>query len=432
MDREKSKLRLEGAMFKVGKVVRRHDVMQKNDFVSICGKWISFLVATCWFTTVLAISPSFEAEISGLSSLEPSNGRVHIDIAVNILSDPRFNKVVARSVSFEEGGLNILLGGQETDFNTQELNPPWEQALSLTLDNLPSGEYPLRLVIEDSVNDELLTLDSATITVPEERRAALPFMVSTWPPDPTVLDDIWLIVEPISFCSDLEGGLVISDAMIDDEPVSFEQIAIFENAGDCPLAGEQPMLKTLALPVMAFGGRTNLIYIRDDTIQTTSIDLSIEDRLSRRMAGSWYNPDESGHGITLEILDNGAVVFYWFTFDGQGNPAWIVAQGESEGTSVSLEAHLVSGGRFPPDFDANEIDVQGWGEISLSFSGCNDGHMSWTTKTPGFSDGDMALVRLSAPAGQPCQGPPPPFERVPDWYSGAGTYFAISSAETDD
>lgn len=405
---------------------------RKNEHIAGCGKWILALVSIFGLNMALAVSPSFEAEFSELSSSEPVNGRIHINIDVNILSDPRLVRVVAERVILEDDGANIVLNGQEADFDSQNLNPPWEQALSLTLDNLPSGEYPLRLVFEDSLNNVFLILDSVMVSVPEERRAELPLAVSTWPPDPTVLDDVWLIAEPISFCSEVEGGVVVSDAIIDDEPVSFEELAIFEVADDCPASGEQPQLKTLAFSGLGAGGRTNLIYIGEDTVQAESISIVIEERLSNRMAGSWYNPDQSGHGITLEILKDDVVLLYWFTFDDQGNPAWIIAQGESEGTSAILTATLVSGGRFPPDFDPADIDKQDWGEISLSFSDCHGGHMAWQSDLPGFSDGDMGLVRLSAPAGRPCQGPPPPAALVPAWYQGMGTYFAIQDSEGGD
>jgi hypothetical protein len=118
--------------------------------------------------------------------------------------------------------------------------------------------------------------------------------------------------------------------------------------------------------------------------------------------GGWYNPAQSGHGFNIEVLPNGGLLAYWYVFDSAGTPAWIVAQGEIDGDVAVLEAYRVSGGAFPPDFDPDAITRDPWGEISFTFTDCNNGHVAWDSIDPGFADGEMDVVRLTLPAGLAC------------------------------
>lgn len=397
--------------------------MQPNRRTLVAVFCVIAVVPELWLERAQAQTPPFEASFGEISSASPVDGRIHVDIQTTV-GDPRALRVVAERVEFVDGDVEIELRAEDIDADEQELLPPFEQTLPLTLDNLPAGEYALLLVAEDPSTGSVLNLDSLALSIPQSRRPRVPLPVSTWPPDPTVLDDVWLIVEPVSFCSVVDGGLIIGDAFIDDEPVAFETLGIFEREDDCPAPGQAPRLKTIPLEFVFAGGVTELSYIVEDSVRTSRFILPLRAELSRRMAGSWYNPGQSGQGITIEILDDGRLLLYWLTF-AEGNPAWIIAVGDIDGLGAELDARRVFGGRFPPDVGAEEPESVDWGTIDISFSGCNSGHMEWRTEAPGFTDGEMPLTRLSAPAGQPCQGPPPESVLIPDWYQGAGTFFVL-------
>ncbi len=118
--------------------------------------------------------------------------------------------------------------------------------------------------------------------------------------------------------------------------------------------------------------------------------------------GSWYDPAQSGHGFNIEVLPNGGLLVYWYVFDATGNPAWILAQGEIDGTVAILDAYLVAGGAFPPAFDPAAVTRTLWGAITFTFTDCNHGHVAWNTIDPGYRDGEMDVVRLTLPAGLSC------------------------------
>jgi hypothetical protein len=59
-------------------------------------------------------------------------------------------------------------------------------------------------------------------------------------------------------------------------------------------------------------------------------------------SGSWYNPEQSGHGFSLEysVLNDGTplVVAYWYVYDTEGNPIFLIGMGQpEEGNTVTLE-----------------------------------------------------------------------------------------------
>lgn len=114
------------------------------------------------------------------------------------------------------------------------------------------------------------------------------------------------------------------------------------------------------------------------------------------MSASWYNPAQSGHGITLEFLGSTSAWMCWFTFDLTGNRSWICGLGNVSGNTVSFPgAFVVTGGRFPPAFDPAAISEVPWGSITIAFAGCNAGTMSWTTSAAGYLSGSMPLSRLT-------------------------------------
>lgn len=127
--------------------------------------------------------------------------------------------------------------------------------------------------------------------------------------------------------------------------------------------------------------------------------------LSSGMTGSWYDPEQSGHGINLEFLPDERLIGYWYTFDADGNPAWLVFEGTHTATMAEVTVLEVAGGAFPPDFDPDLVERTAWGTLQFEFSDCRQGRMTWQTDRPGFSPGAMDLVKLSPPVGLPCRDP---------------------------
>jgi hypothetical protein len=123
------------------------------------------------------------------------------------------------------------------------------------------------------------------------------------------------------------------------------------------------------------------------------------------MSGNWYDPAQSGQGFQLEMATGNTMVAIWFTFapDGSGQN-WIYAQGsyDSSKNTVTLPAALVTGAKFPPNFEATDITKTPWGSITFTFTGCNAGTASWESTLSGYASGSMPITRLTQIKGTAC------------------------------
>ena len=123
--------------------------------------------------------------------------------------------------------------------------------------------------------------------------------------------------------------------------------------------------------------------------------------------GSWFNPDQNGHGFAIEVLPGTPMrmLASWFTFSPEGGQSWIVGLGPMiDDNRAVLQGYQSAGdgGRFPPNFDATYVHQEDWGTLTFIFSDCSHGHVEWVSSIPGYGSGGMDLTRLTLPAGLTC------------------------------
>lgn len=129
--------------------------------------------------------------------------------------------------------------------------------------------------------------------------------------------------------------------------------------------------------------------------------------LNSGFSGSWYDIDHAGEGFAIEILNETRAAVMWFTYDTQGNPAWIAALGGIVGTSIYIDDfQITSGGVFGPDFNPEDVVYEHWGEALFNFTSCgNDGIagiMQYIPPPEFGSEGGQFLYRLTSIAGLEC------------------------------
>jgi hypothetical protein len=119
--------------------------------------------------------------------------------------------------------------------------------------------------------------------------------------------------------------------------------------------------------------------------------------------GAWFDPGQSGHGVFVEILPSNRVFAGWFTFNPAGTQqAWFVGVGTYSGNTATITAvSLPTGGRWIPNFDANQVVSNFWGTLTLTFTDCNHGKVDFDSVL-GYGTGSMNLTRLTQPAGLTC------------------------------
>jgi hypothetical protein len=95
----------------------------------------------------------------------------------------------------------------------------------------------------------------------------------------------------------------------------------------------------------------------------------------------WWNPDESGWGISIQQHANNQVFATFYLYDRDGKPTWLVMPGGQWTTAFTLEGavYRASGPSSEAAFDAKRVSVTPVGSTKIEF-----GH------------GDTATLSLSA------------------------------------
>lgn len=123
--------------------------------------------------------------------------------------------------------------------------------------------------------------------------------------------------------------------------------------------------------------------------------------LSPGVTGAWYNPEQSGHGITIEVLSPQNAIVFWYVYDAAGNPYNLYVEGTIIDNRIEGRAYAPRGMRFGV-FDSSELEAPEWGEIRIEFSGCNSAVMHWASTLAEFGEGTTPLNRLTSIQGLGC------------------------------
>lgn len=126
---------------------------------------------------------------------------------------------------------------------------------------------------------------------------------------------------------------------------------------------------------------------------------------SRNYSGTWYDPNQSGHGLFLDQLSDGRLVAWWFSFDPAGAQAWFGGVGAINGTTAVVNVVRTQGARFIPNFNPAQAVNTPIGTLSFSFSACDRGRVDFALDST-FGNGFMNLTRLTAPVGVACAPTP--------------------------
>ena len=118
--------------------------------------------------------------------------------------------------------------------------------------------------------------------------------------------------------------------------------------------------------------------------------------LNASVSAAWYDPQRVGEGFLIEVLDAANAVVFWFTYDPEGRPLWIIGEGVVDGNRVFVESSVYTrGGIFGPDFDPDLVERIEFGPMAFSFNGSGQlGSMAFVGPRD-FGDGEMRLVRLT-------------------------------------
>jgi hypothetical protein len=119
-------------------------------------------------------------------------------------------------------------------------------------------------------------------------------------------------------------------------------------------------------------------------------------------SSAWYDPSHDGEGWFVEILNVTTAAVIWFTYDPEGNQAWMLGIGTIKSDRVEIELEQTSGTDFGQTFNKDDVIRAPWGNAVFEFTDCDSGNMRYESIVPGYGSGQLALKRLTYLKGLGC------------------------------
>lgn len=120
--------------------------------------------------------------------------------------------------------------------------------------------------------------------------------------------------------------------------------------------------------------------------------------LSNVHSGSWFNPEQGGAGLYLEVIqregEQHGVNMSWYA-NRNGEPFYLI--GSQNGltysdNTVSVPMYEVSGAKFGDEFDSTDVVKTEWGTMTLTVKDCNNITLNYDGLD---GQGEIALTRLT-------------------------------------
>ena len=88
--------------------------------------------------------------------------------------------------------------------------------------------------------------------------------------------------------------------------------------------------------------------------------------INRFLSGSWNNPDQNGHGFSIEVISDDLTVFYWYVYNPDGSPTFLLTAGENNGNVTKGKTYYNYGMKWGDFNPADRTELE-WIWPSLSF-----------------------------------------------------------------
>ncbi len=129
------------------------------------------------------------------------------------------------------------------------------------------------------------------------------------------------------------------------------------------------------------------------------------------ISGTWYNPAQNGHGVSIEVLDASRAIAFWYVYDRDGRPIHLYLDGRIEGQQIRGTAYAGSGMRFGA-FDPATFNLDVWGQVELDIQSCGELTLRYSGQGAlgaSFGTGVISMQRLSHLRGLVCDN-----DRLPE------------------
>lgn len=84
--------------------------------------------------------------------------------------------------------------------------------------------------------------------------------------------------------------------------------------------------------------------------------------INRYLSGSWYNPEQVGHGFSVEVVSEDVSVVYWYVYNPDGTPTFLMGVGDNVGDTIHAVAYHNEGMHWG-EFDPGHHMEMEWGTV---------------------------------------------------------------------
>lgn len=137
-------------------------------------------------------------------------------------------------------------------------------------------------------------------------------------------------------------------------------------------------------------------------------------QLSECHSGNWYQPENSGHGLSVLVHPGGggaeAIITWYVYLKGEG--FYLVGNGPIENGVATMAAYRTEGAQFGPEFRTSDVRVTRVGEMRFSAISANQTRFEWVLDPsvmpfdPAHAEqqrsGNLVMTRLTTVAGLNC------------------------------
>ncbi len=124
-------------------------------------------------------------------------------------------------------------------------------------------------------------------------------------------------------------------------------------------------------------------------------------KINAGLSGSWFNLDQAGHGLNVEVLDETRTVVYWYTYHTDGTPMFLYMDGTNDGNSITGRTYYSTGMKFG-EFNTEDWELTVWGTTTVTFHDCDNATIEYSGDDPAYGSGTIPMIRLTSVSDLPC------------------------------
>ncbi len=128
--------------------------------------------------------------------------------------------------------------------------------------------------------------------------------------------------------------------------------------------------------------------------------------IDETMTGSWFDQNNSGQGINIEVLSGNRMLVYWYAYDN-GQPLWLTGVGSYSGDTAEIELSQFDGSEFGVNHNVSLVSSKVFGSLTITIDSCDSGSMTYNS-IQGMGSGSINLNRLTNVLGIQCTTPSTP------------------------